>query len=82
VLDLVPFDDDLPADPGGAVVAADGRRDDVLDAPPLDDDLETAPPVSGQRDDVIVTEPSDPPGAPLGDPLEEEDDGRFDDFFR
>lgn len=62
VLNFVPFDDDLPAGPGGAVVAADGHRDDDLDA---------APPVSGQRDDVIVTEPSDSPGAPLGDPLEE-----------
>jgi hypothetical protein len=26
VLDLAPFDDDLPADPGGAVVVAEGRR--------------------------------------------------------
>jgi hypothetical protein len=56
--------------------------DPVLDLAPFNDDLDAAPSVSGQRDDVIVTEPSDPPGAPLADPLEGEDDGRFDDFSR
>jgi hypothetical protein len=66
---IAPLTDNFPPDPTAGVVVADGHRDDVLDVPPLDDDLNAAPPVSGQRDDVIVMEPSDLSGAPLADPL-------------
>jgi hypothetical protein len=68
-MNLPPLDDDLG-----------GRRDDVLEPVPLDDDLADDPSLGGRRDDVIDDVTLDPPGAPLDDPLEE--DGRFEDFFR
>jgi hypothetical protein len=59
-----------------------GRRDDVLEPVPLTDDLADDPNLGGWRDDVIDDVEVDAPGSPLDDPLEAEDDGRFDDIFR